>query len=78
MTQRRVIDHCPSAFDKTLLVLALVEANEDPNLVDLNFCDFHIHIHDLLLGKMTKDIASYLGNKMGRFKEVELDGKGEV
>ncbi|KAL0287743.1 UNVERIFIED_CONTAM: hypothetical protein Scaly_2755900 [Sesamum calycinum] len=61
-----------------LLVLAPMEANDDPNLVDLNFCDFHIYIHGLLLRKITKDCASHIGNKLGKVKDVELDSNGEV
>ncbi|KAL0331699.1 UNVERIFIED_CONTAM: hypothetical protein Sangu_1715400, partial [Sesamum angustifolium] len=55
----RVLDRCPWAYDKNLIVLAQVEAADDPNLVDLNWCDFHIHIHGLPLGKMTQDIAAF-------------------
>ncbi|KAL0284842.1 UNVERIFIED_CONTAM: hypothetical protein Scaly_2837300 [Sesamum calycinum] len=55
-----------------------MEANDDPNLVDLNFCDFHIYIHGLLLRKITKDCASHIGNKLGKVKDVELDSNGEV
>ncbi|KAL0423275.1 UNVERIFIED_CONTAM: hypothetical protein Sradi_0862300 [Sesamum radiatum] len=55
-----------------------MEANDDPDLVDLNFCDFHIYIHGLLLRKITKDCASHIGNKLGKVKDVELDSNGEV
>ncbi|KAL0342575.1 UNVERIFIED_CONTAM: hypothetical protein Scaly_1920100 [Sesamum calycinum] len=72
-----VLERCPWAFDKNLLVLAPVEAADDPNLVDLNWWEFHIHIHGLPLGKMTKDIATFIGNKLGRFKDVDLDKNGE-
>ncbi|KAK4395938.1 hypothetical protein Sango_1748100 [Sesamum angolense] len=44
---------------------------------DLNWWEFHIHIHGLPLGKMTKDIATFIGNKLGRFKDVDLDKNGE-
>ncbi|KAL0325125.1 UNVERIFIED_CONTAM: hypothetical protein Sradi_5081800 [Sesamum radiatum] len=74
----RVLDRCPWAYDKNLLVLAPVEASDDPNLVELNHCDFLIHIHGLPLGKMTKEVASFIGNRLGKFKEVDLDRLGEV
>ncbi|KAL0301649.1 UNVERIFIED_CONTAM: hypothetical protein Sradi_6441700 [Sesamum radiatum] len=64
----RVLDRCPWAFDKNLLVFAPVEASNDPNLIELNHCDFHIHIHGLPLGKMTKEVASFIGNRLGKFK----------
>ncbi|KAK4394419.1 Nitrate reductase [NADH] [Sesamum angolense] len=74
----RVLEHCPYAFDKTLLVLAPVEAEDDPNLMDLNWCKFHIHIHGLPLGKITQEIDVFIGNRLEKFKEVDLDRNGEV
>ncbi|KAL0443829.1 UNVERIFIED_CONTAM: hypothetical protein Slati_2105600 [Sesamum latifolium] len=74
----RVLDRCPWAFDKQLLVLAPVDALDDPNSVDLNWCDFHIHIHGLPLGKMTKEVAKCIGNRLGRFKDVDTDQNGEI
>ncbi|KAL0283171.1 UNVERIFIED_CONTAM: hypothetical protein Sangu_2906700 [Sesamum angustifolium] len=70
----RVLERCPWAYDKQLLVLTPVD---DSNLVDLNWCEFHIHVHGLPLGKMTKEIAAFIGNKLGKFRDVELDGGGE-
>ncbi|KAL0344529.1 UNVERIFIED_CONTAM: hypothetical protein Sradi_4284200 [Sesamum radiatum] len=67
----RVLARCPWAYDKNLLVLAPLDAAEDPVCVDLNWCDFHIHIHGLPLGKMTKEIATFIGNKLGKFKDVD-------
>ncbi|KAL0362154.1 UNVERIFIED_CONTAM: hypothetical protein Scaly_1170600 [Sesamum calycinum] len=69
----RVLGRCPWAYDKNLLVLAPVDTTEDPNIVDLNWCKFHINIHGLLLGKMTKGIASFIGKKLRKFKDVDLD-----
>ncbi|KAK4437869.1 hypothetical protein Salat_0120900 [Sesamum alatum] len=74
----RVLDRCPWAYDKNLLVLAPMEASDDPNVVDLDWCDFHVHIHGLPLGKMTKEIAAFIGNRMGRYKDVDLDSKGDL
>ncbi|KAL0295205.1 UNVERIFIED_CONTAM: LINE-1 retrotransposable element O protein [Sesamum radiatum] len=74
----RVLGRYPWAYEKNWLVLAPVKASDDPNLVDLDWCDFHIHIHGLPLGKMTKEIAAFIGNKSGSFKEVDLDSNGEV
>ncbi|KAL0356430.1 UNVERIFIED_CONTAM: hypothetical protein Sradi_4089900 [Sesamum radiatum] len=78
LDRNRVLERCPWAYDKNLLVLDPVEAEDDPKLVDLSCCDFHIHVHGLPLGKMTKEIASFIGNKLGQFKEVDLDSKGDV
>ncbi|KAL0458904.1 UNVERIFIED_CONTAM: hypothetical protein Slati_0517600 [Sesamum latifolium] len=74
----RVLDCCRWAYDKNLLVLALVEAVDNPSTVDLDWSDFHVHIHGLPLGKMTRDVCSFIGNKLGRFKDIDADANGEV
>ncbi|KAL0370752.1 UNVERIFIED_CONTAM: hypothetical protein Sangu_0393300 [Sesamum angustifolium] len=74
----RVFDRYPWAYEKKILVWAPVEAVDNPNLVDLSWCDFRIHIHGLPLGKMTRDLATFIGNNLGKFKEVDLDSNGEV
>ncbi|KAL0452306.1 UNVERIFIED_CONTAM: hypothetical protein Slati_1208700 [Sesamum latifolium] len=60
LDHNRVLEGYPWAYHKKLLVLALVEAEDDPKLVDLSRCDFHIHVHGLPLGKMTKEMVSLL------------------
>ncbi|KAL0454591.1 UNVERIFIED_CONTAM: hypothetical protein Slati_0798300 [Sesamum latifolium] len=77
LDRRRVLERSPWAYDKNLVILAPVEASDNPSEIDLNWCDFHIHIHGLPLGKMTKELCSFIGNKLGRFKDVDLDEKGE-
>ncbi|KAL0300493.1 UNVERIFIED_CONTAM: hypothetical protein Sangu_3117500 [Sesamum angustifolium] len=74
----RVIDRCSWAYDKNLLLLEPMDASDDLNVVELNSCDFHVHIHGLPLGKMTKEVASFISNRLGKFKEVDLDRNGEV
>ncbi|KAL0308894.1 UNVERIFIED_CONTAM: putative mitochondrial protein [Sesamum radiatum] len=74
----QMLARSPWAYDKQILVLAPVEASDDSALINLDLCEFHVHIHDLLLGKMTKEIATFIGNKLGKFKDVDLDGNGEV
>ncbi|KAL0434897.1 UNVERIFIED_CONTAM: hypothetical protein Sradi_0197600 [Sesamum radiatum] len=63
---------------ENLVILAPVDNDDDPNLVDLNWCDFHVHIHGLPLGKMTKEIASFIGSRLGRYKDVDSDSAGAV
>ncbi|KAL0322092.1 UNVERIFIED_CONTAM: hypothetical protein Scaly_2505600 [Sesamum calycinum] len=58
--------------------LLKVEVNDDPKMIDLSSCDFHIHIHSLPMEKMNQEVASFIGNKLGIFKEVELDRNGEI
>ncbi|KAL0412613.1 UNVERIFIED_CONTAM: hypothetical protein Sradi_1463000 [Sesamum radiatum] len=78
LDRNRVLERCPWAFDKNLVVLAPVEAEDEPTQINLDWCQFHIHIHGLPLGKMTPEIAAFIGNRLGKFKEVELDRNGEV
>lgn len=58
-----MLERCPWAYDKNLLVLAPVEAADHPNLVDLNWRHFHIHIYGLPMRKMTKEVASFIRNR---------------
>lgn len=60
------------AFEKNLIALSLVEKDENPTLVDLNWVDFYVHVHNLPIGQMTKDMAEFIGNQLGFFCDVEL------
>ncbi|KAL0395613.1 UNVERIFIED_CONTAM: hypothetical protein Scaly_0009700 [Sesamum calycinum] len=73
----RVLGRFPWAFDKNLVVLAFMDATNDPLFVDLNWSEFHVHIHGLPLGKMTKEVVSVIGNRLGKFKDVDPDKNGE-
>ncbi|KAL0436252.1 UNVERIFIED_CONTAM: hypothetical protein Sradi_0333100 [Sesamum radiatum] len=74
----RVLARCPWAFDRNLLVLAPADSVENPSNVNLDWCEFHVHIHGLPLGKMTRDICSFIGNKLGRFVDMDSDDSGVV
>ncbi|KAK4387776.1 hypothetical protein Sango_2384200 [Sesamum angolense] len=67
----RVLESGPWAFEKSLLVLAAVSDTDNPAEVDLTWCDFHIRIHGLPLGKMTTEIASFIAAKIGRLKDCD-------
>ncbi|KAK4415825.1 hypothetical protein Salat_2689900 [Sesamum alatum] len=41
-------------------------------LLKLRECEFYVHIHGLPLGEMMKEIASFIGNKLGHFKKRAL------
>ncbi|KAL0368439.1 UNVERIFIED_CONTAM: hypothetical protein Scaly_1062800 [Sesamum calycinum] len=74
----RVLTCCPRAYEKNLLVLVPVEVTDDPKLIDLDWCDFHIYIHGLVLGKMNQDVASFIGSRLGKFKDVGRDNNGDI
>ncbi|KAL0408284.1 UNVERIFIED_CONTAM: hypothetical protein Sradi_1762800 [Sesamum radiatum] len=46
-----VIARNPWTYEKTLLILAPVNSSNNPIEIDLNHCEFHIHIPRLPLGK---------------------------
>ncbi|KAK4391663.1 putative mitochondrial protein [Sesamum angolense] len=68
----RVLASDPWAFEKNLVVLAPVSDIDNPAEVDLAWCDFHVRIHGLPLGKMTPEIASFIGGKIGCLKDFDL------
>ncbi|KAL0328207.1 UNVERIFIED_CONTAM: hypothetical protein Scaly_2253300 [Sesamum calycinum] len=60
-------------FEKNFLILSGVWVNENLMYVDLNWSGFFMHIHDLPLSKMTFDIDSLIGNKIWRFRDMEME-----
>ncbi|KAL0303115.1 UNVERIFIED_CONTAM: hypothetical protein Sradi_6179600 [Sesamum radiatum] len=75
--RNRALEGCPWSFEKNTLILSGVGPNENPMNVDLNWCDFFVHVHDLPLSKMTHDIAALIVNKIGRFRDMEANDSGK-
>ncbi|KAL0411506.1 UNVERIFIED_CONTAM: hypothetical protein Slati_3740300 [Sesamum latifolium] len=67
----RVLANGPWAFEKNLIVLAAVAENENPDEVDLEWCPFHVRIHGLPIGKMTVEIARFIGSQIGRIQDLD-------
>ncbi|KAL0368490.1 UNVERIFIED_CONTAM: hypothetical protein Scaly_1067900 [Sesamum calycinum] len=44
--------------------------------MDLNWCKFYVHVHDLLMSRMNLGIATFIGNKLGKFHDLEMDSAG--
>ncbi|KAL0453949.1 UNVERIFIED_CONTAM: hypothetical protein Slati_1373000 [Sesamum latifolium] len=61
----------PVEFEKNTLILSGVGVDENPMHVDLNWCDFFVHVHDLPLSKISVEIAALIENKIGRFRDIE-------
>ncbi|KAL0405349.1 UNVERIFIED_CONTAM: hypothetical protein Slati_3848800, partial [Sesamum latifolium] len=78
LDRQRVMSSCPWAYEKSLLVLAHVDLSENPSLIDLDLREFNIHIHGLPVGKITTDVASWIGNKIGRLIETDIDNNDNV
>ncbi|KAL0410750.1 UNVERIFIED_CONTAM: hypothetical protein Slati_3664700 [Sesamum latifolium] len=74
----RALEGCPWSFEKNMLILSGVGVDENPMHVDINWCEFFVHVHDLPLSKMTMKIAALIGNKIGRFRDLELEESGRV
>ncbi|KAL0434901.1 UNVERIFIED_CONTAM: hypothetical protein Sradi_0198000 [Sesamum radiatum] len=49
-----------------------MEGDDNSSRVDLNWVDFFIHIHDLPLNRMTGEMAEFIGNQIGQFRDVDL------
>ncbi|KAL0360874.1 UNVERIFIED_CONTAM: hypothetical protein Sradi_3771900 [Sesamum radiatum] len=79
-----IIDHshalegCLWSFEKNTLILSGIEKNENPMNVDLDWCEFLVHIHDLLLSKMNFGIASLIGNTLSKFRDMEMEDSGRA
>ncbi|KAL0336625.1 UNVERIFIED_CONTAM: hypothetical protein Sradi_4874400 [Sesamum radiatum] len=56
-----------------MLVLSSIDLNENPQDVNLNWAKFHIHVHDLPLSKMSKEITIFIWNHLGIFVDVDMD-----
>ncbi|KAK4421362.1 hypothetical protein Salat_2086700 [Sesamum alatum] len=54
---------------------AKVDSGDNPKDIDRNLCEFHVLIHNLPLGKMTRDIKEFIGNQLGKFVDVDMDDK---
>ncbi|KAK4381569.1 hypothetical protein Sango_2954600 [Sesamum angolense] len=72
------IDGCPWIFEKITLILSSIGINENLTYVDLDWCEFFVHGHDLPLSKMNHGVASFIGNSLGKFRDMEMDGYGHI
>ncbi|KAK4428542.1 hypothetical protein Salat_1154000 [Sesamum alatum] len=77
LDRRKVMEGGPWALDKNLLVLRQIEENDNPAHIDLSWTDFYIHVHDLPLSRMMKEIATFIGNQLGIFCDVDLNRGGQ-
>ncbi|KAL0409545.1 UNVERIFIED_CONTAM: hypothetical protein Sradi_1888900 [Sesamum radiatum] len=78
INQNRALAGCPWSFEKNTLILNEVGAEENPLHVDLDWCEFHIQVHDLPLSKMNYWVASIIGNSLGMFCDMEMDDFGKA
>ncbi|KAL0444078.1 UNVERIFIED_CONTAM: hypothetical protein Slati_2130500 [Sesamum latifolium] len=67
----RVMNGGPWFFDKNLIILSRVLPEENPLNVELNWCAFHVFIHDLPIRMMTRKAVEYIGNRLGVFLDSD-------
>ncbi|KAL0383104.1 UNVERIFIED_CONTAM: hypothetical protein Scaly_0597700 [Sesamum calycinum] len=67
----------PMVLRKNLLVLSPIAA-KNPQEVNLDWAEFHTHVHGLPLSKMSKEMAVFIGNHLGKFVDVDMDDAGHV
>ncbi|KAL0401520.1 UNVERIFIED_CONTAM: hypothetical protein Slati_4181900 [Sesamum latifolium] len=71
--RNRALEGCPWSFEKNTITLSGIGVHDNPQHVDLNWCDFSVHVHDLPLSKMNLGIATLIGNKLGRYREMDME-----
>ncbi|KAL0458630.1 UNVERIFIED_CONTAM: hypothetical protein Slati_0490200 [Sesamum latifolium] len=69
----RAFKGCLRSFDKHVLILNGIRVEENPMHMDLNCCDFYVHVHDLPLSRMNMGVATFISNKLGVFRDLEMD-----
>ncbi|KAK4381240.1 hypothetical protein Sango_2987500 [Sesamum angolense] len=74
--KKRALDGCPWSFKKNILLLADMREDKNPMHVVVDWCDFHIHVHDLSLNMMNLGVATLIGNRIGIYCGMETDAAG--
>ncbi|KAK4435264.1 hypothetical protein Salat_0689700 [Sesamum alatum] len=62
---RRVLDMRPWIFDRNLIVLRQLSPKEDPLSLNLDWCPFFVHVHDLPYRLRSIEIIRYIGGSLG-------------
>ncbi|KAK4438321.1 hypothetical protein Salat_0166400, partial [Sesamum alatum] len=70
------LEGCPWSFEKNIIILNEIREHENPLRVNLDWCDFHVHVHELPLSMMNLGVATLLGNRIGWFRDLDMDDSG--
>lgn len=65
--RRKVMNNVPWAFKRNLVILRPIGENESPNRVNLDVCDFMVHVSDLPLTPNPKKVARVIANHIGTY-----------
>lgn len=68
---QRIFSGGPWSFDNYMLVLAVLEAGQRPEEVDLSRVNMWVQIHGLPAGFMSQAVGEHLGNHLGQFLEYD-------
>ncbi|KAK9283688.1 hypothetical protein L1049_011938 [Liquidambar formosana] len=76
LDRRRVLDNGPWTFDKSLVLLK--DFQRDVQLLDIKMEDalFWVQVYNLSFGCMNKEVNALIGNKVGKFIDMEQDDNG--
>ncbi|KAK4438325.1 hypothetical protein Salat_0166800 [Sesamum alatum] len=74
--RNRALEGCPWSFEKNIIILNEIREHENPLRVNLDWCDFHVHVHELPLSMINLGVATLLGNRIGRFRDLDMDDSG--
>ncbi|KAH7570300.1 hypothetical protein JRO89_XS05G0083100 [Xanthoceras sorbifolium] len=77
LDRNRVLTGGPWNFDGSLLAIEEPRGWGDFSKMLFRWMDFWVQIHNVPLLCMTKDIASFLGEKIGKVKELDLGVSGD-
>ncbi|KAK2993812.1 hypothetical protein RJ640_027690 [Escallonia rubra] len=69
----RVLEGCPWAFEKSLIIIKEYEGDIQPSKIDLHWCPFWIHVINLPFNRMDRDTGELISKKVGRFLRVDLN-----
>ncbi|KAL0447659.1 UNVERIFIED_CONTAM: hypothetical protein Slati_1893800 [Sesamum latifolium] len=76
LNRTRVLDGCSWCFDRNLLIFNTIGELANPMQVDLEWCGFFVHLHELPLSMMNVGVATLIGNRLGMFRDMETDDTG--
>ncbi|KAK9922916.1 hypothetical protein M0R45_031353 [Rubus argutus] len=74
--KKKVIDFAPWVYDKAFVLLEEPDGNMAPSLMQLKHIDLWVQCHNLPLKKMSIRMGGAIGNKLGKFLEVDCDEFG--
>lgn len=75
--KNRVLTSGPWSFEKSLLVLTSPTATDQPRDMNFNFFALWIQIHCIPFQCMIKDMAKFLGTRIGEVEEIDCNGSYE-